>query len=293
VDPRRPLEFGISVVPAAEGLERTRELVRAAEVGGLDLVGIQDHPYQRRFIDTWMLMATLLAETERIRIFPDVANLPLRLPAMIAKAAASLDQISGGRFELGLGAGAFWEGIAAMGGPQRSPREALEALEEAIQVIRLAWSDERSVRFGGTHYRLTDYQPGPPPAHRIEIWLGVYKPGGLNLVGRRADGWIPSLGHMPPEQLAEGQKRIDAAAEEAGRDPASVRRLYDVSGTVTDGTLGELLQGPPEHWVETLADWATRLHVDTFVFWPQEAVREQVERFAADVVPAVRAAMPR
>jgi alkanesulfonate monooxygenase SsuD/methylene tetrahydromethanopterin reductase-like flavin-dependent oxidoreductase (luciferase family) len=291
--PRRPLEFGISVVPTADDLEQTRELVRAAEAGGLDLVGIQDHPYQRRFFDTWMLMATLFAETERIRILPDVANLPLRLPAMTAKAAATLDRISGGRLELGLGAGAFWEGIAAMGGPQRSPREALEALEEAIQVIRLAWSDQRSVRFDGTHYRLSGYQPGPIPAHRIEIWLGVYKPRALNLVGRRADGWVPSLGYMPPEQLAEGQKRIDAAAEEAGRDPASIRRLYNVSGTVTDGSRGELLQGPTEHWVETLADWATRLHVDTFVFWPQEAVPEQVERFATEVVAGVRDAMPR
>jgi alkanesulfonate monooxygenase SsuD/methylene tetrahydromethanopterin reductase-like flavin-dependent oxidoreductase (luciferase family) len=291
--PRRPLEFGISVVPAADGLERTRELVRAAEAGGLDLVGIQDHPYQRRFFDTWTLMATLLAETERIRIFPDVANLPLRLPAMIAKAAATLDRISGGRFELGLGAGAFWEAIVAMDGPRRRPREALEALEEAIQVIRLAWSDERSVRFDGTHYRLAGYKPGPSPAHRIEIWLGVYKPRGLGLVGRRADGWIPSLGHMPPDRLAEAQKRIDAAAEAAGRDPASIRRLYNISGTITGGTRGELLQGPPEHWVETLADWATRLHVDTFVFWPQEALPEQVERFAAEVMPAMRAAMPR
>ena len=290
--PRRPLEFGISVVPTAEGLERTRVLVHAADAAGLDLVGIQDHPYQRRFLDTWMLMATLLAETERIRIFPDVSNLPLRPPVMIAKAAATLDRISAGRFELGLGAGAFWEGIAAMGGPERTPREALEALDEAIQVIRLALSDERSVRFDGKHYSLAGYQPGPPPAHRIEIWLGVYKPRGLGLVGRRADGWIPSLTYAPPEQLAEGQKRIDAAAEEAGRDPASIRRLYNVSGTVTDGARGELLQGPPEHWVETLADWATRLHVDTFVFWPQEAVREQVERFAAEVVPGVRAAMP-
>lgn len=287
---RRPLEFGISVVPTADDLDRTRALVRAADRAGLDLLGIQDHPYQRRFLETWMLMATLLAETERIRVFPDVANLPLRLPAMIAKAAASLDRLSGGRFELGLGAGAFWQGIAAMGGPERGPGESLEALAEAIEIIRLAWSGEDAVRFEGEHYRVAGWQPGPPPAHRIEIWLGLYKPRGLELVGRRADGWVPSLGYAPPEQLAEGQERVDAAAEQAGRDPAEVRRLYNVPGTITDGARGELLEGPSEHWVETLADWATRLHVDTFVFWPKEATPEQVERFATEVAPAVRAA---
>ena len=76
------------------------------------------------YLETWSLLADLLARTERIRLFPDVANLPLRNPAVLAKQAASLDVLSGGRFELGLGAGAFWDGIAAMGGPARTPREA-------------------------------------------------------------------------------------------------------------------------------------------------------------------------
>ena len=88
---------------------------RAADEGGIDLVGIQDHPYQWRYVDTWTLIAWLAARTERIRFFPDVANLPLRPPAVLAKAAASLDVLSGGRVELGLGAGAFWEAIGADG----------------------------------------------------------------------------------------------------------------------------------------------------------------------------------
>src|SRR3954447_981240 len=128
--------IGIFPVPtrgkAAELLER----VTAAEQAGLDLVGIQDHPYQRRFLDTWSLIPFLAARTSRIRFFPDVANLPLRPPAPMAKAAATIDVLSGGRFELGLGAGAFWEAIGAMGGPHPTPREAVDALEEAIQVIR-------------------------------------------------------------------------------------------------------------------------------------------------------------
>ncbi len=144
-DHGRPIEFGISIIPAAAALDEARTLARRADAAGLDLIGIQDHPYQWRFPDTWALIAALLAETARIRFFPNVANLPLRGPAMIAKQAASLDVLSGGRFELGLGAGAFAEAIGAMGGPVRTPRESVEALEEAIKIIRLFWSGERAI----------------------------------------------------------------------------------------------------------------------------------------------------
>jgi alkanesulfonate monooxygenase SsuD/methylene tetrahydromethanopterin reductase-like flavin-dependent oxidoreductase (luciferase family) len=100
-------------------------LARAADEAGLDLVGIQDHPYQWRFFDTWTLIAYLSARTSRIRFFADVANLPLRPPAVLAKAAASLDVLTGGRVELGLGAGGFWDAVQAMGGPRRTPGQAV------------------------------------------------------------------------------------------------------------------------------------------------------------------------
>jgi alkanesulfonate monooxygenase SsuD/methylene tetrahydromethanopterin reductase-like flavin-dependent oxidoreductase (luciferase family) len=83
--------FGISVTPLAAEHPRIVEQVLAAERTGLELVGIQDHPYQRRFLDTFALIADLLARTSRLRFFPDVASLPMRGATMIAKAAASLD----------------------------------------------------------------------------------------------------------------------------------------------------------------------------------------------------------
>src|SRR6266540_1746690 len=169
VDYGRALEFGISVVPEAAALEEVRAAVGAADRSGLDLVGIQDHPYQRRFLDTLALIGTLLAETRRVRVFPDVANLPLRPPATLAKEAASLDVLSGGRFELGLGAGAFWDAIEAMGGPRRTAAEAVEALEEAIAIIRQAWSQERSVRLDGRHYQARGYHPGRSEEHTSEL----------------------------------------------------------------------------------------------------------------------------
>src|SRR5919199_140627 len=155
------VEVGVFVVPDAANPDRLVDQVLAAEEGGLDLVAIQDHPYQRRFLDAFALLAYLAARTSRIRLAPDVANLPLRPPAMIAKAAASIDILSGGRFELRLGAGALWENIAAMGGPARRPGESVDALEEAIQLIRAWWArsgDE--VSYEGEHYELHGVKPG-------------------------------------------------------------------------------------------------------------------------------------
>jgi alkanesulfonate monooxygenase SsuD/methylene tetrahydromethanopterin reductase-like flavin-dependent oxidoreductase (luciferase family) len=287
-DDGRDLEFGISIVPTAATVAEARRAAEAADRLGIDLIGIQDHPYQWRFLDTWALMADLLARTERLRIFPDVANLPLRGPAMIAKHAASLDVLSGGRFELGLGAGSFWEAIEAMGGPGRSPGEAVEALEEAIRIIRLFWSGERTIAFAGRHYTVKGLHPGPAPAHPIEIWVGAYKPRMQRLVGRLADGWVPSLSYAPPEAIPAMRRRIDQAAEEAGRDPAAIRRVYNLSGIITNDPPQDTLQGPPSHWIEQLTRFAAELGFDTFVFWPAEDPVRQLERFAAEVVPGVR-----
>ena len=289
-------EFGISVIPYWDSLDRTRELVQAADENGLELVGIQDHPYQSRFIDTFALVATLLADTGRISFFTDVANLPLRPPAVMAKTAASLDVLSGGRFELGLGAGAVPHQIARMGGPDRSGPESVDALEEAIDVIRLMWSGEGSVSYDGRYYHLDDARPGPAPTHPMGIWLGAFKPRMISLVGAKADGWVPSLGVLSEEDLRAGNQRIDAAAEAAGRDPARIRRVLNLQGVIGDsGTppagelpvgylLGEPLAGPPGWWAETLAGFQGD-GFDTLIFWPVDATPSQVELFANEVVP--------
>lgn len=284
----RRLEFGLSLTPEADRLMELRATAARADELGLDLIGIQDHPYQWRFLDTWALIADLLARTERVRLFPDVANLPLRGAAMIAKQAASLDRLAPGRFELGLGAGAFWEAIGAMGGPVRSGGEALQALEEAIRIARAFWSGERTITVEGEHYAVRGLHPGPAPAHRIEIWLGVGKPRALALTGRLADGWVPSLSWATPDLVPGLAARIDEAATAAGRDPGEIRRLYNVGGVIADGPTRGLLQGPPEHWIETLSGFASELGFDTFVFWPGEDPLTQVERFAIEIVPALR-----
>lgn len=287
-DYQRPVQFGLFPSPDANQLDDIFGLADIADRGGLDLLGIQDHPYQARHLDAWALMATLLARTERVHVFPDVANLPLRPPAVLAKAAASLDVISGGRFELGLGAGAFWKAIAAMGGPHHSPREAAGSLTEAIEVIRLMWSDQRAVRHSGEHYRLDGAHAGPEPAHSIGIWLGVGGPRMLDLVGRAADGWVPSNAYFPPDALPAMHERIDAAAHAAGRDPAGIRRVYNVFGTITEGPSRGPFDGPADQWTDTLTELVLDGGMDTFVFGAADDDLAQARRFADEVAPAVR-----
>ncbi len=283
----RTLEFGASVEPLADPPDWAARMAKAADGAGLDLLGIQDHPYQRRFLETWTLISTLAPQTENLRFFPDVVSLPLRPPAMLAKSAASLDVLSGGRIEVGLGAGAFWDAIEAMDGPRRSPAEAVRSVEEAIQVMRLVWSEERSLRFDGEIYSLKGMRPGPKPAHEIGIWVGAYGPKMLDLIGRHADGWVPSLGFVQPDKLPEMQRRIDAGAASAGRDPAEIRRASNVPGNIGENGEGPL-EGPASKWVEELTRLVLEVGMDTFIYWPREDHVRQVELFANEVVPAVR-----
>jgi alkanesulfonate monooxygenase SsuD/methylene tetrahydromethanopterin reductase-like flavin-dependent oxidoreductase (luciferase family) len=282
------LLFGVFPVPEADRQEEVVEQVLLADRLGLDLAGIQDHPYQRRYLDTWALIAYLAGRTERIRLFPDVANLPLRPPAPMAKAAASIDRLSGGRFELGLGAGAFWAAIGAWDGPVRSGPESVDALEEAIGIIRRVWAGERGIKAEGEHYRLAGAHGGPEPAHDIGIWLGAYGPRMMRVIGRLADGWIPSLSNLPLDEALKRQDMIDEAARAAGRDPAAIRRIANVNGVVTDGEHDGWLRGPPDHWAAELTRLASDYRFDGFVFWPDhEDVLGQTERFA-DVATQVR-----
>ncbi|WP_394340790.1 LLM class flavin-dependent oxidoreductase [Nocardiopsis gilva] len=260
------------------------------DAAGLDLISVQDHPYQRAFYDTWTLISYLAAATERITLVPTVANLPLRPPAVLAKSAASLHRLSGGRIQLGLGSGAIWDAIAAMGGPRRSPKEAVDALDEAIDVVRAVWSEERAVRFEGVHYRLAGLHPGPPAGPGLGIWLGAYGPRTLRLTGAKADGWMPSLGFLPLDRLSEAVIRIDTAAQEAGRDPAQIRKVYNLNGVI--GTESSTpFQGSVQQWIDQLAELVSDFGMNAFIYWPSDDHERQLTLFAEEVAPAARQAL--
>jgi alkanesulfonate monooxygenase SsuD/methylene tetrahydromethanopterin reductase-like flavin-dependent oxidoreductase (luciferase family) len=283
------LMFGTFLTPAARPPLQAVELAVLSEEAGLDLVSFQDHPYQSSFHDTWTLMSFVASRTERIRISGNVLNLPLRQPAVLARSAASLDRLTGGRIELGIGAGGFWDAIEGMGGRRLTPGQSIQALDEAITIMRGIWAaDERGgVRVDGEFYRAAGAKRGPAPAHDIGVWVGAYKPRLLGLVGRVADGWLPSLPYLPdgPASLAEMNARIDDAAVAAGRDPAAITRLLNVGGQFRS-TGGGLLVGPPDQWAEELTDIALSHGISGFILIGDEPAA--IELFAHEVDPQVR-----
>src|SRR5690606_13836835 len=117
---------------------------------------------------------------------------------------------------------------------------------------------------------------GPAPAHEIPIWLGAYKPRMLRLTGRKADGWLPSLGYLEPGALAAGNRAVDAAAEDAGRDPREITRLLNI---------------PPQVPAEELTRMVLEDGVSVFIVASDDPAT--LERFAGEVAPAVREAVER
>jgi alkanesulfonate monooxygenase SsuD/methylene tetrahydromethanopterin reductase-like flavin-dependent oxidoreductase (luciferase family) len=263
----------------------------------LDLIGIEDTLSSPGFLDTFALIGNLLAKTQRMRFFPDVADLPMRPPWALAKLAASLDAMSSGRFELGLGAGGFLDRAAAMGGPARTRGESVEALEEAIEILRSFWDGQGPVDFQGRHYSVGGVDPGPAAAHPIQIWVGALKPRMLDLAGRLADGWVASYPYSAPAEIPEMRRRIDEGAARAGRDPSEIRGICNIWGEIADGPIRSehqgypALVGPSSHWIESLSGYVSELGFETLVFWPTADPSDQIERFAADVMPGVREAV--
>lgn len=186
----RELTFGTFITPTAADPQAPVRLAQLTEQVGLDLVTFQDHPYNPGFLDTWTLLTWVAARTSRVTVSGNVLNLPLRPPAVLARAAASLDLLSAGRTALALGAGVFWDAIEAMGGPHLTPGQSVDALSEGIDVIRGMWATDagRMLRVEGEHHRVIGARRGPAPAHDMPIWLGALKPRMLRLIGTKADG---------------------------------------------------------------------------------------------------------
>jgi alkanesulfonate monooxygenase SsuD/methylene tetrahydromethanopterin reductase-like flavin-dependent oxidoreductase (luciferase family) len=285
----QPVRFGLNADPNIGGVAIAERITAVADSHGLELVGMQDHPYNDGFLDTFTLLTWLASKTAGVHFVTNVANLPLRPPVMLAKQAATIDVLSGGRFELGLGAGAFWDGIAGMGGPHRAPRTALESLSEAIDILRAFWAGE-PFGFRGEHYQAPSVRPAPKPAHDIRIWLGVRGPRAVRLAGAKADGLMVSSPMVTPDLLPELNEILTEGAEESGRDPAAITRLYNVMGLITSENRDDF-HGPVGRWVDTLTGLHLESGMNAFVYWPSGDRERQSRIFAAEVVPAVRSAL--
>jgi len=291
-------QFGLNIDPSTDRLPLAYKLAQLADDASYDFISIQDHPYNAGFLDTWTLQTALAMKTRRVRLLTNVTSLPLRPAPMLAKMAASLDVLSGGRVEVGLGAGAYWDGIVAYGALRRTPSEAVTALEEAINVMRLFWHMDagQPVTYNGQFYAVNGAQAGPTPLHRIGIWLGALKPRMLRLTGRLADGLLISSSYIPPEGVPPIQQTIDDAARDAGRDPLAIRRGYNLMGVIqrpgdrimTARRPGTII-GPPQYWIDELIRYYHDLRLDTFIFWPLMGNEEEQARvFVEEVMVGVR-----
>jgi alkanesulfonate monooxygenase SsuD/methylene tetrahydromethanopterin reductase-like flavin-dependent oxidoreductase (luciferase family) len=290
----RRLEFGYFLDPAAADPGAVLDTAGLLDRLGYDLIGVQDHPYLAEHLDTLSLLGVILARTSAVRVFADVMDLPLRPPALLAKAAATLDLLSGGRFEMGIGAGGFLQPAHAMGGPELTAGQSLAALEEAVTILRAMWSGQRrGLRIDGQHYRLSGVRPGPVPAHPIPVWIGANRPRALALTGRVGDGWVsPLMMYKPPAEAAEANRAIDRAAIEAGREPRDIRRIYNIQGAFTARSTpasdaDKAITGSPAQWSDVLAHFALDLGFDTFVL-AADADERTLTTFITEVAPAVR-----
>jgi alkanesulfonate monooxygenase SsuD/methylene tetrahydromethanopterin reductase-like flavin-dependent oxidoreductase (luciferase family) len=284
------LIFGVGVAASAAPGDDPVAIAREAERLGYDFVSAADHPcgpdpsYEVLTMLTW-----IAAHTTRIRVASRVLAVPFRRPAMVAKLAASLDQLSGGRLILGLGGGYSDSEIAAVGAPELSPAAKITGLAEAVEIIRGAWS-EAGFSLAGTQYRVRDLEMQPRPARPVPLWLGTFGPRALAVTGRLADGWIPSLGYVPAERFPALRQRIDVAAEDAGRQPAQIRGILNVSILVDPSSRPQedVVRGSAGQVVSQLRRLLD-LGFTGFNFLvggPDQA--EGMKRIAGEVLPALR-----
>jgi len=284
--------FGITLHTAIRpGLDQVAEALDAEQLG-YDVVTLHRdalHGHDPSF-ENWTLLSWLAAQTTRISVAPLVLALPHRHPAVLAKMAETLDRLSGGRLILVLGGGGPMNEPAyrALGLESRSPGEKVEASASAIEILRGLWSTS-GFSYPGKHFRTQGATIEPKPGRPIPIWLGVFGDRMLELVGRKADGWLPTYQFLAPEQAYRKLERLRRAAERAGRNPNHLTYGYTIPVLVEKGsvTTGGQIAGSPEEVARQLADVVR--HGFTFLnLWPVGEAAKQRGLLAREVLPIVR-----
>ena len=215
-------------------IDELRELWRVADDGGFDSCWVMDHfatlgpRDDGPIFETWTLLAAMAQVTTRTRIGCTVVGNTYRHPAVLAKMATTVDHLSGGRLEFGIGAG-WAENEHTMLGLEFGTRgDRADRLEESLQVIRSLWTQPRTT-FAGAHYRLEDAVAEPKPVQRPHppIWVGGSGPRRtLRIAAEHADVWNAAGG--TPEEVAASSRILDRHCADVGRDPAEIRRSVQV-----------------------------------------------------------------
>jgi alkanesulfonate monooxygenase SsuD/methylene tetrahydromethanopterin reductase-like flavin-dependent oxidoreductase (luciferase family) len=282
--------LGLSTSPGP-GIDPIAE-ARLAEELGFDYVSASDHLNGKTpTYEPWTLLSAVAGATSRVRVLTRVLAVPYRHPAVLAKMAETLDRLSDGRLILGLGGGFVDEEFQAFGLAVPTNRDRVDGVAEQIAIARATWSGEPAT-YEGRLYGVDEALVLPPPAHRIPIWLGMYKPRGLALTGREADGWIPSIGFAPPSVVTGLWERVQAAARDAGRDPSAITAAYNMLVQVGSEQPGNVMtvSGSAASVTEQLLGFR-KLGFSSFNVVPVGGdKREEIERFGRDVLPALRTA---
>jgi alkanesulfonate monooxygenase SsuD/methylene tetrahydromethanopterin reductase-like flavin-dependent oxidoreductase (luciferase family) len=304
------MEFGAAFWVQRTDWPSLRNAVAAAESAGFDAIWIDDHllcdegDWTSPKLEGWSVLAAIAAVSTRPTLGLLVGANTLRNPGLVAKIAATVDEISAGRVILGLGAGWFEREHDAFGFEfGRSTGERLDRLAEAIPLIRRLLDGER-VTHEGRFYRMRDALCTPVPRHRVPILVGGSGPRRtLPLVAAHADAWNS---YSSPEEYAERSTRLAEACAAVGRRPESIHRSVNLNAVVRASSAAavaayeeirerhrpqpgeDLLDvgGPPE----TVAGLVTRyrdLGVDQ-VIW---IVRSPWDLETLRALPAVRAAL--
>ncbi len=273
--------------------ERVSEVSTLAERLGFASVWISDHFFLRltRYgggpevhgsLEPMTTLAALATTTERIRLGTLVLCSSFRHPAIVAKMATAVDLYSGGRLDLGIGAGWYEEEYEAFGYPFGSVGDRFEILSESLQVLDLLFGEGPS-SFQGKHFRLEGAYNRPAPLRRPPIWLGSKGgPRSLRLAARHADGWN-TVWRWPAADYADRVREARRACEREGRDPVTLRLsvgLYALVGKDRDDVearFAAMRKWAPGGAIDgvSLDEWARGALVGT----PEE-VLETVGQFA-------------
>ena len=268
------------------------EKAERAELYGFDVLWTPDHlfHFQRPnepILDGWVTLAAWTAITTRIRLGTLITNLSWRSPVLVARAAAAIDQISGGRFELGLGAGAFADQAMA-GVLEMPPGERVARLAEGAAVIdRLLRGDITPFAGRFTRYEAASMAPGCVQAPRPPITIAANGDAALRVAARYADTWNTWGGYeLPIEEFFEAtvkrSRRLDQYCADIGRDPSAVRRSLAVYPRFVDAWADE---GAAKGLVERFHE----VGFSEFVFWwPSEHQMPVFEHFVEDAIPRLR-----
>jgi alkanesulfonate monooxygenase SsuD/methylene tetrahydromethanopterin reductase-like flavin-dependent oxidoreductase (luciferase family) len=285
------LHFGLNVPTSAEPGADPVAAARRAEELGFDFISSSDHPGGKSpNLETWTMLSWIAACTSHIQIATRVLGVPFRPPPLVAKMAATLDHLSGGRLILGLGGGSGDDEFHAYGLGIPSPRDKTTGLEEALKIIRGMWS-EPSFSFEGERYSTFGAELEPKPGRHIPIWLGTFAPRALAVTGRLADGWFPSHGYAPPDEVKVMRERVLAAAERAGRDVADFTCAYNVEVRIGRGDGQEsLVSGTANEVAEQLVGFVGLGFSAINLMLSGPDPDEQAAQLAADVIPIVRQA---